>query len=544
MNLPACSRWLREALNQLLLRPLWPQQDEDTIGLLSEKVLPPASFCRGFVPKQINRLRGAVIALAGISLLFLGASGSARRYRYQNNFHWAENLARISWTGQSQDHYLHVVIAAEPSYVELCKTMLSGFVLSYPSPWVAVPKSTRDEHGRESSAVVRKLESILEFLEHENGSRDNDTAIILGNSYTWFQVRPEVLLKRYMDIQRRHELMLLDDFGPKTVAAHRMKPKVLFASHWTFPSSNNTAENCLPIQSTDGSPRYLSHDLVIGLIKDLTPLYQYALDQAIKLNDSIASFDEHTIFSDMFRAQQLHRQSLAKLGEEVHDAAELDTLLDEHDVDFGISLDMDSDLRYHLSSSSTSSNNNNPHPSNWTRYDLRTDRHSPAFPKDIALSAPPYWTITGTLPSKTWEQVSLLSVFSNHPQIPALVQHDEFSSNDNNDNNDNNPYQNATAAATPPIAHSSQKWSQYPNLWFHPYGRALLDSEALTGIVPIARLIDPRTGIMQRFWVQGIGKASVKTAEVERYEWDDVCGDWDVAEEVFRDGKGPWMDPR
>ena len=498
MNLIGFPRPLREVVQRWLQQLRSPpgtsqsSQDEDTVGLLFEKERSAPNSSH--LDKYVNRKSAVTLASLGI-LLLLTALGLSTKYAR------VEELAPKISTAPLEDHYLHIVLPAQSSYAELCKTMLTGFVLSYPPPWVAIPKPTIEESGQEFSAVYRRIESILEFLEHEDGRRDNDTAIILGNPNTWFQVKPEVLLKRYMSIQHRHELQIMGNFGNTTAAANGIKSRVLFASSATCQSDDN---HCPSILSSSGTPRYLSHDFTIGQVKDLTPLYKRALEQARLLDGSGTTFDETSIFGGLFRRQEVWRKSLAKM-------VALHSKLDLNDLDqqnFGITIDADSELS-HLITGDDSGD------STWTKPDFQIDDHG-GLPRDIAMSAPPYWTVTGDLPSKTWKQVPLLVA---NQKVPALIQR--------------------PSDIAPELSHA---W--YERLWFHPYSRALLDSEVLTSILPIARLVDPRTGIRQRFWAQGIGKASVKTVDVEIYEWKDICGDAQVAEEVFLDGKGVWKDPR
>ncbi|KAI5363250.1 hypothetical protein Slin14017_G069310 [Septoria linicola] len=469
--------------------PRSSQDNEDAVGLLSEKAQPtPLATCRAVLRNINHKLTIAFALLGALLLLFALAYSSKLKNR----------RAVGALPPLVEDHYLHIITFAQPTYSELCRTVFASTVLGYPVPYVTIPKTATEGEQFESESALNRMQSILEVLERI--PQANDTALIIGNPSTWFQVRPDVLLRRYLNSQNSHAQKLLRTFGNETLVTHGIDSKVLFASSKVCESVASSKKGCFPLQLDDGSQLQLSHDFSIGQVKYLRPIYQHAAEQANELARNNITFDEHSIFGDLLQKQETYRQSLTGST-----APEDETHHNEDE--FGISLDNSDELRY-------LEEGRGDIPTWTTHGDDKAVKAN--LPADIAKSVPPYWTVFQTLENRSWAEVPLLV---HEEKVPALIQ--------------------LGKGAAP-----SLKTTSYEKLWFHPHARELFNSEALIATSPPVSLIDPKTGIQQRFWTRPYDKIGVKTADEHFFPWVEVCNDRQVAEDVFMDGKGPWQDSR
>lgn len=172
-----------------------------------------------------------------------------------------------------EDYYLHVLLPTRLSPEETCRTILSGAALNYPIPWAISWNADVDESMKDIGGDTAKLESILAFLDLQGPERDNDIVIVLANPRSWFQARPEVLMKRYRSIQQEPQHQGLRQNATRELyELQNIKNKIVLSVEEKCLSKQGA--DCLPVQAEDNTQRFVSHNFAIGPIKELRLLYR------------------------------------------------------------------------------------------------------------------------------------------------------------------------------------------------------------------------------------------------------------------------------
>lgn len=261
LRLPAS---LRQVVEDMLLMRNPALPGEDAMGLLADENSKPSVEGRS-ISRQARRLWKSVGVLG--LLIFCGGLFTSKRLA-------TSPIAASSVPSVSQeDHYLHVLLVTRLQPVETCRTILSGAALNYPLPWAISWHADVDENLRDIGGDLSKMESILAFLEIQEPMRDNDTVIVLANSRSWMQARPEVLLKRYRSIQQEHQHQALRQNASRELyEAENRKQKIVLSVEKNCLSKQGA--DCLPVQSENNTPRFVSHNLAIGPVQALRLLYR------------------------------------------------------------------------------------------------------------------------------------------------------------------------------------------------------------------------------------------------------------------------------
>ncbi|EME40969.1 hypothetical protein DOTSEDRAFT_74502, partial [Dothistroma septosporum NZE10] len=424
---------------------------EDSVGLLNgnEKHHTPPSRLQRDLLNSRNRKAWLYLAFFGIILIFIALAAPTRRVaRVELPFMPATAAARP----RQEDRFLHIVISqawSSEASVELCKTVLTASTLGYPTPWSANWNSTLDAEGRDVNTTLNKLEHISTWLSSMPEDRGDDVVVILSNNKSWFQVRPEVLLKRYFAILETGNKELGHHVSADVRDLRDVGEKVVFATQKRCPSKHEAS--CQGQEAGDKSVHYLSANFAMGSMKDLKTLWQHAAIRATELTARNATLDDHSVFVSLLADQQQYRHTIREQKNHAEDLPAQDEF-----QDFGIHLDLKNELSYTAAL--------NTDDIEWIKYHNPTKPETRKWisppdlylPVDISISAPPLWTIDGTSTPlhNTWHDVQLLTSTSSNT-IPAIIQRGHTS--------------RPTLSTT---------W--WEKMWFHPYGRRLLDTFVLT----------------------------------------------------------------
>ncbi|BCS22114.1 glycosyltransferase domain-containing protein [Aspergillus puulaauensis] len=204
---------------------------------------------------------------------------------------------------QKKNSSFHLVLPATRSNPGLCRTLTSAMILNYPPP-------TLVRYGRElptGSAghdyMVDRITGIYNFLAYTPRLQDNDIVLIVDGFDIFFQLPPEVLVKRYQDLLREMNAKLLEKYGMVTVdrpfrkdgveTLQKYSQRVIFsASKQCFgnltedPGCRSIPGSTLPPDSygwktdTEGHltrPKWLKPGAVIGQVADLKLIYAHVL---------------------------------------------------------------------------------------------------------------------------------------------------------------------------------------------------------------------------------------------------------------------------
>lgn len=225
---------------------------------------------------------------------------------------------------------MHLLIPAQQSSLDICKTLLSAAVLNYPPP-------TLIGYGSEDTGQPVEV-SIL----HSLSTMQPDDIVLLADQYTWFQLPAEVIMSRYINHQRSSNQHLLDRYGeqtditanvygelPKGTAfrgpVQTYREKVIFAAnklcqpysvgdvacqrHQPDKPTNISASG--PPEVIDyQSPRYIGTHGAIGRVADLIPIYKRAITKIGE--NAFSAHGSQAIFSEIFAAQEARREDYLK----------------------------------------------------------------------------------------------------------------------------------------------------------------------------------------------------------------------------------------
>lgn len=413
---------------------------------------------------------------------------------------------------------LHFLVPATNASLELCRTVLSAEVLQYPTPALV-----QWEHGEvdEREEALRRMTAVRDSLFEIAKNGEDDLVILSGGPSTWFQLRPEVLLKRYYDILRRENRILVQRFGGEFVEQTTIANSVVFPASWVCGAASPASDDCQPetrplseaVWQID-SYRYPGQGPIIGPAKDLHEIYRRAVAIRERSKDSPTDLE---VLTNIFATQEHQRKffrptpqpsSLQRLLNSLTatNAQSANSPPQSIPDDFRIALDTASALS--LSTSTSSS------PQTLLR------KQASRLPPDIAASMPPLWTPAGyPLPAhKRWTDLTLLTGARSNT-VPVAIHLDAGD----------------TAQA------QTARWEE---LWLHAYGRDLFNAHVAVPTMPLAGVLD-HEGVERVFWgPAGWEKAGVRGADGKWQRWEETCRGREVAEGVFGDGKGDWRDPR
>lgn len=436
-----------------------------------------------------------------------------------------------------------LLIPATKSSVDLCKSMLSGLVLGYPTPVLINWGQSSDLSNQNNDFNdTTKITGILKYLKTLKSEQDAELIMISDASSTWFQLRPEVFLTRYRDINKSLIERAKDLMGATAFAAEDVFQSILFSAGTScgpvesqkdevgcyaqpespLPQSLFGPDND-PIEEKTGlplhtKPSFLNPAFMAGPASDMKAMFIRAAARIGRAENQ--GSDQH-IFNEIYGEQHYqreimrlqHRSMLQRLSNRfakimgTHKPSIIDPhpthkpleWLPDHPLESGVGVDYGMELVQ--SSSRTEVDGQFLNFGNeqrlWEQQVNKQVKHPRV--KSIPLD----------IPDSPWPFISL--------------------------HVDNNP--NSIAPT---------KWVQvklYTNLW--------------TTSVPVAIHIGgsddaSRGALWERMWYRGNARelltARARFGEVGAYSdeghfilWEDLCGEYE--QEVFGDNRGPWTNP-
>lgn len=516
-RLPATLRdYMRQYVDRPQFRPLSQSSDTDSNdSLLHHDEKPPSSPVSAWHHCRSLPSRRPILSfvLGGLLLLFVSAATFA-------------DPTRISGIVQdiTQDsQFLYVLIpTSKASSTDACKTLLSAQILNYPNPWLLRWDADLDGPGKESKREYAKISLIADFLNNLPHSAQNATIIVLDGPGAWFQLRPEVLLKRYFEINRRANRALEKRMGKDTMEVVGMEQTVVFAAQTAcekgFPTNDTACYAVAPSPMQDGL-RYINAGTAIGPVKHMRAIYDRVLLTAAQHDEN----DLHKVMAQTYGQQEYQREVIRQrhwswLRHAWHsfalpfggDGTILDynlgyqrmDYLDGTPCEFGIGLDYDAEITFSTTEGVDA---------------MKWEQHAAShvvLAADIKESMPPFWTVgDDSLPAtSTWGDVDLLTNTLTNT-VPAV------------------------------IYHAPEKW--WKNIWFQRHARQLFSDTIFLPASIVANFVDQTVGVERSFWhpKTTMARAGVRDAEGHFVHWQDLCGTEDLAEALFRDGKGVWHEP-
>ncbi|KAH0537015.1 hypothetical protein FGG08_006150 [Glutinoglossum americanum] len=469
----------------------------------------------------------------------------------------------------------HLLIPASETNPNLCKTLLSAFLLNYPPPTLINFGKRVDRDNRGKGDYTGKIRGVWDYLEKEERIADGDIVLVIDGYDVWFQLPPEVMIKRYYRAISEANKRLKSKYGMTALGgggrsgrAARFAETVVFAAGklcWPNPKEDpacrSIPESTLPEDAwgpwTDkdpegrlNRPRFLNSGSIIGPVADVKAVYGTAVTKAEDQESS--AIGDQFVFSEIFGEQEYQREVVrqanrgtsgrlqewfaGKLGLALgpkNGSTEINEMIAEEGqrYEFGIGLDYEAAMFQTMT-----------HSHGDVEYLVYNDtvrlsavqeehrvwgvRHVLALPEDIASLRPPFPVANGFFQGNSTHRAKPL-----FPPNTLL---------DNTSWNGLSLSTNLHVPSVPALLHFNgersylQDW--WPRMWYHSHARTLLQ---LYIRLPSGATAAQTAGMGgQKWWDMRGGKGGVWTDKGEWMSWEEICGGFE--EEVFGDGRGSW----
>ena len=472
------------------------------------------------------------------------------------------------------------MISASESNPNLCKTIFSALVLSYPPPTLINYGKVYHETIGAKGAHIAKIRGVYEFLNDDKKVRDDDMVLVVDGYDVWFQLPPEVLIERYHMVikeanerlRRRYGTLLQEKSGKsgETELVQKYTQKILFAADkicWPNrpedPACTAVPYSTLPKNiygpETDNDPnaflnrpRFLNSGAIIGPVAEVRRLYDYAVKKVEEREGEIIG--DQFVFSEILGEQEYQREIKRKSSQGTP-GRWLDYLANAlgtsesplsanvtinnmtaspgQNYEFSVGLDYEStlfqtmthsrnDIEYITYNDSTLLTHiQGEHPSLWSR--------PLALPVDMQRARPPFSYGSGNHSDDRKDRILL--PFSS--QLDDITQEPTW-------------YEvplatNLFASSIPSLLHFNgdakhliREW--WSSMWYFPSARALL-RRYIRSSQGLAAAKSAAEGGLD-WWDMRGGQGGVWTDMRTWMSWEDVCAK--TEDEVFADGRGVW----
>ncbi|KAI6839692.1 hypothetical protein KC367_g3675 [Hortaea werneckii] len=229
---------------------------------------------------------------------------------------------KTALSSSAQKGRFHLLIPATSSNQDLCKLMLSAQVLGYPTPVFI-----NFGHPEAEDAYIQhlaKVEGILDYLDRlENDPEYKEELVLIVDGYDlWFQLRPEVLLKRYYALNEEADKRLRVTYGDTVARAHDMRQTILFGPDKICWPINFARTACWAVSGTTlrddafgpgtsngrpelAYPRWLNSGTIMGPASDLKTMFRRTLEMI---------HENHIVDSDQYYLAEVYgKQEYARL---------------------------------------------------------------------------------------------------------------------------------------------------------------------------------------------------------------------------------------
>lgn len=473
-----------------------------------------------------------------------------------------------------------MVIPASHTDSNLCKSVISSAVLGYPAPvLVNWDQKYEDEHLLFGGAHLAKITGVLLYLDsllNANKKDENDLVMVIDGFDVWYQLRPNVMIERYLEINKAANLRLKEEHGKSS----RLEQLVVFSSQKRCYPRDNQHPACFAVPQSTLSrdvygnetdtdvgdlknpyrkfrPRYLNSGATIGPLWAVRKVFERAKQ---KMDNRKYVGSDQSVLSEIFGEQEFSRHVMRFQGRSVlrkimdalakmmnlgysyelvdpeHRGDRVFMPLEPEDpmaYEFGIGLDYESKILHSTVFSEDDTEwvkrENRERITNLTiEMGIPLPPRVGSLPQEVVDSLQPFY-------SSRWGyyRMDRIPVWKTWYQVPLIT----------------NMWTGVSPVAVHHNAHrdglKSRIKTHWNNTWFHPHVRSLLDQRSLSGTRQLA--LTYNTGSEQAWYAPNYGSwenenSGVWTDTGEHIDFDRLCRDvWD---EVTRDERGAWEDPR
>ncbi|OQE19813.1 hypothetical protein PENSTE_c014G07717 [Penicillium steckii] len=465
--------------------------------------------------------------------------------------------------------HLHLLVPAAKGSRGTCRTLTSAMIVGYPPPTV-IGYGHEKPGATDFERMVQRITRVRNYLRDSKTVKGHDFVLIVDALDTFFQLPPQVLVKRFQDILRRNNQKLQKKYGTamipplKTGASpglvQKYSQRVLFgASKICYgdleddPGCVSVPESSLPPDvygwKTDiypdghkNRPRYLNPGAVIGQAADLKLIYDEILHVVEQRHKKHGDYQALTqMYGRQEVVRELERRRTINGAKEwlynmigISDASNLTgisvRLETGHRYEYGIGVDYKSELFFnqHMSRADVE----------WHRFGNITKssmlQAQFGVPRETRMLLPPD---IATLPNP-FNQTRLAKQQTSGPEWNSTL--DKLPSMHDHTWSDLPLMTNPHSASVPVLAHmngdSKLRNAWWEKMWFFPWGRALLRKYVRSSQGFEAAQSSLLGG--QDWWDMRGGRGGLWTDDANWITLSEVCEGQE--RDLFDDDLGPW----
>ena len=441
-------------------------------------------------------------------------------------------------------------------------------ILGYPAPTLIGYK--HEKHGAtELERTITRITRIRDYLKNSKVVKDRDIVLVVDSEDTFFQLPPDILVTRFQEIIRKNNRKLLKKYGIVQVESgtggtpdliQKYSQRVLFGASKLCYSALEDDPGCVSVPNSSlppdvygwktdiyptgqlNRPRWLNPGAVIGQAADLLLIY----DETLRVLDSRPrKHGDYQALTQIYGRQEVVRElerlrtsnrftewiySLLGISEAANITSVNVRLETGHRYEYGIGVDFESQLFFNQILSKTDIE--------WIKYNNITKtsllqgshgvprEHRLLLPDDIAALPNPF------------NQSRLARTQTTYPTYNATL--DKLPNPEDHSWHNAPLLTNPHSASVPVLAHlngdEKLRNAWWENMWFFPWGRALLRR-----YVRASHSFDAAQEALlggQDWWDSRGGRGGVWTDDETWVTFLDVCSGQE--RDLFDDEKGVW----
>ena len=450
---------------------------------------------------------------------------------------------------KKENPQFHLLIHAPKITSNVCRSLLSSFLLDYPTPTLIGYRPSPPNETKEGDFWLDYgLADVTEYLSEQNRISDQDSIAIVDGESTVFQLPSEALLAEYDAQTKRANVELgstYRDIPVKTAGKQKLQrfnQSVFFAAEYKLveqPHSGFLSRFRLPERK---QKTLLNSNLAIGSGSGLRHLFETALEQ----NTRIERTDRDT-FNTMFAQQGHLRASQAKEQRELKTWLSRNVLPSNKKVktklaedlaaakqDLGMGLDFKATIFQTIPASAQHVADSVIPLSEYPAFPVPESFKTLQDPFIIHTSTPHLNSTSAILLQQQeklpydlhWTDVPL---FTNprSQQVPSLISMLPPKAKDNTKAD--------SKLLTAPDTNMRELWE---SMWFYPYARPLLKQYLSKST---SKEIASEAAIGGERWYDARGgRGGVWTVDNEWLDDEDLCEPF--GKEIFEDGYRGWAE--
>ncbi|KAL2678801.1 hypothetical protein Neosp_009552 [[Neocosmospora] mangrovei] len=448
---------------------------------------------------------------------------------------------------------LQIILPCNEPSTNLCKSVSSALALGFPAPVIVNWGKDYQGGGWHAGSHLDKIIGVIDYLDWaainatgENALRDSDLVVVADSTDTWFQLPPDVLIKRYYEANEQAKERYQEQW--KGLGEVPMEQTIIVSTQKKCfpPRQSGSILHCDslpqsplredlygnvtdkdPLRYTKNRPRYLNSGSMIGPVGDMRRYFHRVRARMDELQEKgVHLYSDQGIFAEILAEQEIFRQQLRR-REEWDDAS---IGMFQEELDYRVGLDYTQKLFiptvFEEEDGEIITLNNETHIQRASKQRGIYPARLHGVPDDIKNATNPLQSLGGE-DAFNWGELPLYADYYTRA-IPVIVHHNAHKDNA-----------------------KARRYKWWDRTWFFPHLRALLNARIAAekpwrlstvqlpqGEVVYTALetydVNPKPRLFREG--QGIEEA---TFEAVCRSWAPEDGEKMWYDEMFRDRRGP-----